>query len=131
MAFVDCYTLPAPSTSSISGVRLDFPGGVLTLRFDYEKDGAIFNMGLIFRKVRALSHVAELHCPAEKIEQSYDKLIQLSDSEWVGKLKRSTPDDQQHSWKLNHYMIYFDADGCFEIVAESWETLQETPGACV
>jgi hypothetical protein len=46
-------TLIAPSTSIITGVNLIFPGDILELRFDYEKDGMIYRSGIQFTKVRA------------------------------------------------------------------------------
>ena len=125
----ECYTLPRPSTSSVSGVRLEFPGGILCLYFDYDRDGIIYNTGLRFEKVRAHSHVAEMHCPAWKIENAYDKLVKLSESTWIDELIESTSSDHRDSWILNHYMIYFDSDGCYEIIADSWEVLPEKEGS--
>jgi hypothetical protein len=43
-----CYILPEASTSSISSVRLEFSGGILSLLFDYDRDGEAYNGGLIF-----------------------------------------------------------------------------------
>lgn len=125
----NCYILPEPSTSSISGVRLEFPGGTLSLLFDYDKDGETYNSGLMFKKVRAHSHTAESHCPAMKIEASYDKLVKIFDSEIIKGLLKYTAEDQRDSWSLNHFMIYFDSDGCYEIIAESWEVLPEKEGS--
>lgn len=125
----ECYVLPEPSTSSETGVRLEFPGGVLCLYFDYDKDGVIYNSGLRFEKVRAHSHVAEMHCSAWKIEKAYDKLVNITGSKWVEELNESTADDQRNSWVLNHYMIYFDSGGCYEIIADSWSILPEKKGA--
>lgn len=129
VASEDFYMLPEASTSSISGVRLEFSGGTLSLLFDYDRDGEIYNGGLVFKKVRSHSHTAESHCPAWKIEASYDKLVKLSDSEIIKELLENTAKDQKNSWSLNHYMIYFDSDGCYEVVAESWEALPEKEGS--
>ncbi len=125
----DCYILPEPSTSSISGVRLEFPGGTLSLYYDYDREGIAYNGGLIFKKVRAHIHTAESHCSASKITLSYDKLVKVSNSSLVDELLECVPIDQRDSWDLNHYMIYFDSDGCYEIIAESWETLPEKLGS--
>lgn len=128
-ATIECYMLPEPSTSSVSGVRLEFPGETLSLYFDYDRDGTIYNSGLRFRKVRAHCHVAEIHCSAWKIENAYDRLVKFSRSKWVDELIESTPSDQRDSWILNHYMIYFDSDGCYEIIADSWEAMPEKEGS--
>jgi len=84
---------------------------------------------LLFKKVRAHCHTAESHCPAWKIEKAYDHLVQISESKWVEELLKSTAEDQRRSWQLNHYMIYFDNDGCYEIIAESWKALPEKQGS--
>jgi len=125
----ECFTLPEPSTSSVSGVRLEFPGGVLRLYFDYDRDGVIYNSGLLFKNVRAHRHTAELHCVAWQIEKSYDRLVKITDSKLVEELLESTVEDQRSSWVLNHYMIYFDSDGCYEVVAEDWKVLPENQGS--
>lgn len=90
-----CYILPEASTSSISGVRLELPGGALSLLFDYDRNGEAYNGGLIFKKVRSHSHAAESHCPAWKIEASYDKLVKLSDSELIKELLENTANDKK------------------------------------
>lgn len=123
-----CFSLDAPSTSSVSGVRLEFPGRILVLRFDYDRDGDIYNSGLVFDKVRAHRHVAELHCSAWTIQESYDRLVQVCESNWVSELLAQTPADQKESWTLNHFMIYFDGDGCYEVIAESWSLIAEEAG---
>lgn len=99
------------------------------LCFDYDKDGIVYNTGLLFKKVRAHRHTAELHCSYSKISESYDTLIQISGSRWVEELLASTVEDKRNSWQLNHYMIYFDSDGCYEVIAESWEALPEKQGS--
>ena len=90
-----CYILPEASTSSISSVRLEFPGGTFSLLFDCDRDGEAYNGGLVFKKVRSHSHAAESHCPAWKIEASYDKLVKLFDSELVKGLLENAANDKK------------------------------------
>jgi hypothetical protein len=122
------YILPEPSSSSENGVSMKSIRGSINLYFDYDKEGVIFNHGLSFGKVRSHKFTAELHCPAWKIEKSYDSLIKVLDSNEIQSLMKSTPEDLRSSWTLNHYMIYFDSVGCYEIIAESWEILPEKEG---
>ncbi len=123
------FTLAAPSTSTISGVNLIFPGDILKLQFDYDKHGTIYKSEIQFEKVRAHRHEAEIYCPAWKIEASYDTLVEILGSSWANGLKSNAPDDLKNSWELNHYMIYFDSDGCFEIISASWSIMPEMEGA--
>jgi hypothetical protein len=121
------YVLNFPSTSKTSGVNLIYPGGELDLRYEYynDKDDEIYRGGIRFHKVRALTQTAEIYCSAWKIEHSYDTLVKIVNSPWVEDLRSNPPDDLKYSWEMNHYMIYFDSDGCYEIVAASWEVLPE------
>lgn len=116
---IRCYVLPIPSTA-MSDVRLEFPGGHLSLRFMYDRNGSAERGELRFEKVRAHRHRAELYCTAEQIEAAYDMLVEIRDSEWVTDLLAAAPEDQRESWAMHHYMIYFDSSGCYEVVSASW-----------
>ena len=100
-----------------------------SIYYDYDKNGTVYRSGLRFSKVRAHLHVSELHCPAWKIRSAYDTLVKVADSKWVDELRESTASDQRDSWALNHYMIYMDSVGCYEVIADSWEALAEHEGA--
>lgn len=129
MKIKELYILPEPSSSSESGVIANFSGKDLTLSFDYDKDGIICNHGLHFNNVRSFKFIAEAHCPTWVIEKAYDALIQLSDSNYLTELESETPSDSIDSWKMNHYVIYFDSYGCWEIIAGSWQQLPEKVGS--
>lgn len=128
MDAIDHYLLPEPSTSIVSGIHLESPGGSLSLVYDYDRDGKIYTSGLNFNKVRAYSHVADIHTPAWKIEVAYDQLKELERSDLVTEILNDTPDDQRQSWVLKHFLIYFDGGGCFDVIAESWEVIGEKEG---
>jgi hypothetical protein len=56
-------------------------------------------------------------------------LVEVLDSSWVNELKGRVSEDLNDAWQLNHYMIYFDSDGCFEIIAASWSISPEMEGS--
>jgi hypothetical protein len=123
-----CYTIPEPSTAMYSEVKLDYPGGKLILRFDYDRDGLIYRSGLQFYRVLAHRHRADIFCTAWHIKDAYDTLVEIEESSWLNELKTSAPDDWNEAEKLHHYMIYFDGSGCYEIIGNSWESLSEEEG---
>lgn len=131
VTIVNHFVLPGPSTTSELGVHLDFYGGVLRLLFDYERDDKLYNSGLLFKKVRGIIHTADYHCPAWKIEKAYDHLVEIANSEVVDELSKGITEDHRSYWKLNHYMIFFDGSGCFEIIADSWSSLPEELGILI
>ena len=115
-------------SSSESEVKLELAGSDAILRFDYEKDEKYFNSSIIFKNVRAIQFAADMHCPAWKIEAGCDQIVIVSDSDWVNGLKSNTARDMQNSWVMNHYMTYFEGEGCYEVVARYWEEGEENPG---
>jgi len=129
------YSIPEPSTAMhSSGAKLDFGGGTLTLRYDYDRYSddhfvGVFRSGLRFRAVRAFRHRAESHCTSWHVEGAYDTLVEIEGSEWVAELRTLSMARKMGDWEMHHYMIYLDSSGCYEIVAQSWEVLPEEAGA--
>lgn len=124
----DLFKIKGPSSSSVSGVSLEYPGGTLTLKFDYVRDNIVYSSGFKFLKVRALRHCAEIHCNFEHVKLAYDRLVEIYDSNWKNDLLNFTADDLRNMWVMNHYLFYFDGSGSFEIIAESWEEIPEQKG---
>lgn len=116
--------LPVPSTSLLSEVVFEHPGGTASLRFEFERDGVPYRQGLQFDSVRAFRFRTEGHCTAWHVE-AYDTLIEVLGSEWVGELLAAEPSGAWGHWKIRHFMIYIDSRGCYEVGAESWSWLPE------
>ena len=112
-----CSELPGEALFNVS---LRKQGSSVSIHFECEDDEKVFPAELSFTKVRAYQHVAESHCPAWKIEAAYATLVLVKDSEWVAELCEATSADRRENWVMNHYLIYFDEDGCFEVIAEDW-----------
>jgi hypothetical protein len=91
-----------------------------TVSFQYSANGSSQTHTLRFHKVRAYRHYAEVHCTAEVIETSYDKLVTVEDSSWAAEIRQQTSSQWRNYWKLRHFMIYFDSNGSYELLAESW-----------
>jgi hypothetical protein len=118
-------TLPVPSTSLTEDVVFENPLGEALLRFEFKRDGVHHRGGLRFDRVRAYRFRAEGHCKVWHIDEAYDTLVEVSDSEWVEDLSAAEPAEMWGKWRMRHFMIYIDSAGCYEIVAHSWEWLPE------
>jgi hypothetical protein len=116
--------LPTPSTAITSGVRLVSDGGSVTLRFEFDRDGIIFNSGVTFRKVRASQWRAESHCTAWHIEEAYDTVVEVKGSPWVAELEATQSSRPRTPWVMRHFMLFIDSEGCFEFVADSFELIE-------
>jgi hypothetical protein len=118
-------TLTTPSTAITSGVQLTADGGSAVLRFEFDREGALFESVVRFHKVRTGRWLAESHCTAWHIEGAYDTIVEIEDSSWVNELQSTQPPGTRRPWVLRHFMLFLDSAGYFEFVAESWEVLPD------
>lgn len=113
--------ISVPSTE-IDGVSVTDQEGALVLRFELPPDSPAAEEGFRFPWVRAYRHRAELYCTEEHLE-AYDTLVEIRNSPWVAELKACAAPEWRDRFAMNHYMIYLDSAGCYEVVAESWAIL--------
>jgi hypothetical protein len=112
------FELPVASTSLAEDPDLVADGGRILLRLVFGGADDRVHWQVEFANVRAFRHRAESHCTAWHIEDAYDVVCHVEDSEWVGELLRdSLPDGK--NWVMNHYLVTVDSWGCLEVVAES------------
>ena len=86
-----------------------------------------YQSGITFSRVAAVRTRAERCCQPWHIEGAYDTLVEVEDSQWVDEIRADTQKMWRETWQMHHYMIYLDSVGCFEVIAESWDALPETP----
>jgi hypothetical protein len=117
------WETPIPSTS--------FEGDSIlcgqVLRFQFYRGAMFVRGGIRFKHVLATRTRAERCCTPEHIK-AYDSLIELENSTWLQELSRDTDPQWRQHWEMHHFMIYLDSAGSFEIVAQSWESVQEETG---
>lgn len=54
---------------------------------------------------------------------SYDKIVELIDSEWLEELKKLNEEDFYY-WQPKHYIIYLDGVGMFQFIAQNYEVVE-------
>ncbi len=74
-------------------------------------------------------HHTDICCTAWHIKDVYDTLAEIEESLWLDELKAISTENGSDFLNINHYMIYFDSSGCYEIVSSSWEIFPEEEGA--
>jgi len=119
------YEIALPSTELI-------PDPVFvrdSIRFEYHRDGVRFKSGISFIRMAAMRRRAERCSTAWHIEEAYDTLVQVEESSWADEIRRDTSPDKRDSQRYNHYLIYLDSVGAFEVIADSWLALPEEEGA--
>jgi hypothetical protein len=122
------YEVPVPSTEFVVDAVLC--GSVI--RYSYVRDDIEMKSGISFRNVKAKRTRSEIACTSWHIEGAYDTLVEVNDSEWVQEILAETHERRERSgeiWDLHHYLIYLDGTGCSEIVAASWQIIDEVEGS--
>ena len=122
---MDLFSIP--SFGQVGEVELIDRIGDVELRFAYYDDAnKLFRAGFRFRKVRAYQYRALVHCSVDQVE-AYDRLILLDGSDWLDDLKKHTDEFWQKRWMMNHYRIFFQDVGCYDVVADSWQPIPAEP----
>jgi hypothetical protein len=116
------FELPIPSTEL---TRDAFICGD-ELRFQFVREGLPIRAALRFDKIAAIQARSERSCTASQIEAAYDVLVEIHDSEWLAQIKADTQELWRDKWEMHHYMIYLDSAGCFEFIAASWTSYEES-----
>jgi hypothetical protein len=117
------YELPLMASSPNDGVSFWD-----VVRFDYPRDHVWYRGAIRFKGIAAKRERNE-HCTTELNEESYHKLIEVENSDWVKEV-RADNDGRwgDLGWQMHHYMIYVEDDAALEVIADSWELLPEEKG---
>lgn len=116
-----------PSTHFLTEPDFHFTGSDALIPYQFERDGRVVSQSIHFKRVRAFRHHAESLCTPWHVK-AYDQVVLIEDSHWVTELKEAAPKGSTHEFVLNHYMVYLDSSGVFEVVAESFTLDQELVG---
>lgn len=74
-----------------------------------------------FNDVLCYKHTSVRFTP--KLYDSYDRVVELLDSEWLVELKEINQEYFDY-WNPKHYIIYLDGVGMFQFVAKGYRVIQ-------
>ncbi|MDE6203809.1 MAG: hypothetical protein K2G19_10080, partial [Lachnospiraceae bacterium] len=66
-------------------------------------------------------HISARFTP--KLFNSYDRIVELVDSEWLVELKDVNKEDFNY-WNPKHYIMYLDEIGMFQFIARGYEVIE-------
>ena len=116
--YEDVWVLPFMSQEFNEGPQLHQGPVEVRLRLDHETEtGDYVWTGISFRGVQALTFTGHASCSRDQI-RAYDRLVRVKRSEWLRSLSGGEPE-------LEHYRIYFDEFGCYDIAASGFEVSGE------
>ena len=115
---ITVWEMPFKSQEFANGPKVETYFDRLSLLLDYEIESGEYKwLRLNFSRVIAFSFTAFGFCTVDQIE-SYDRLVKVAKSLWLeGLFSRAMT---KPSTNTNHYRIFFDEIGCYEIAAESF-----------
>ncbi|MDX6240274.1 MAG: hypothetical protein QOG10_5094 [Kribbellaceae bacterium] len=125
MRKIQLASIPTPSTAITEEATLSVSDGVATIAFEFDRDGEIYGCKLSFARVRAYRYRAESHTKLWHIEDAYDTVVEVEDSEWVSELADAEPAGHWGNFETHHFMIYLDSWGSLEVVSKSWNLAPE------
>lgn len=76
---------------------------------------------IMFNTVLCNKYTAARFTP--KLYDSYDRVVELVDSEWLAELKNINKEYFNY-WKPSHYIIYLDGVGMFQFIAQGYEVIE-------
>jgi hypothetical protein len=119
MKKVPLFSLPCPSTAAVQGPTLLDEECGLALSLTCDDDGQAHPLRVLFIKPRAFRKREETYCTAWHVQDTYDTVCEVTESEWVEELRRDAVPEWRDRWIMRHFSIYLDGFGCFEVVAEA------------
>lgn len=120
-------TLPAKA-SLRSDARFAHPDAAAELWYETSRAGSMVREGFRFERVRAFRFCAESHCTPWQVEDAFDTLVEVAESDWVHAILKRERTEMLGKWKIRHFLIFIDGSGAYEIAAESWAWLTDELG---
>ena len=113
------FSLPCASTDAIRGPTLVNQDNGLLLSLICDDDGSKSSFGVLFIKPRAFRKREEVYCTTWHVNDVYDTICEIKESDWVAELRKDAVLEWRDFWTMRHFMIYLDSFGCFEVIAET------------
>jgi len=109
--------LPHSTAECDAGPEILFNPGSLTVRYDYDSDIGETWSTLVFLGAIAQRFIPDI-VTTELMTSAYSKVCVIENSSWIAELEARTDSEIFNSVK--HYMVYFDHNGCLEVLARDF-----------
>lgn len=117
------YELPIYSQSLKENPNVKLKKGDIEIELiGYDEDDRLKKIIIKFICVICYKHTSEKFTP--KLYNSYDRIVELVDSEWLVELK-SINEEWFNYWKLRHYVIYLWGEGMYQVAAQGYEVIED------
>ncbi len=111
------YELPQSTADCDKGPKIEFTPGKLNVHYDYYSDVDEGWVNVRFNKAISQKFIPD-NAVTEFMINAYSKICIVSNSKWLMEIKSNAKHQVNDS--INHFIIYFDHNGCLEVLAESF-----------
>ena len=116
------YELPIFSSSLVQDPIIDFKDMNIKIELiGMDEEDRQRKITIEFDSVLCNKHTSAKFTP--KLYDSYDRIVELEDSEWLMELKNLKKKDFEY-WNPKHYVMYLDEIGMFQFIARRYEVVE-------
>ena len=116
------YELPVFSSSLEKNPIIEFEDMNMKIELiGMDEESRLRKIVIKFNSVLCNKHVTARFTPI--LYDSYDRIVELLDSEWLEELKNINKEYFNY-WNPKHYIIYLDGAGLFQFIAQGYEVIE-------
>ena len=115
------YELPMFSSNLIKEPNIRFENMDVKIDIEgYNEEGDLKKITITIISVLCIKQTSARFTP--RLYDSYDRIVELIDSEWLKELKEINEEDFNY-WKPKHYILYLDGIGMYQFIGQKFEVV--------
>ncbi|BCN32391.1 hypothetical protein [Anaeromicropila herbilytica] len=115
------YELPMFSSNLIKEPYIRFENMDIKIDIEgYDDEDNLNKITIAISSVLCFKQTSARFTP--RLYDSYDRIVELIDSEWLKELKQINEGDFNY-WKPKHYILYLDGIGMYQFIGQRFEVV--------
>lgn len=115
------YELPMFSSNLIKEPSIRFENMDVKIDIEgYDEEDNLNKITITIISVLCIKQTSARFTP--RLYDSYDRIVELIDSEWLKELKEINEEDFNY-WKPKHYILYLDGIGMYQFIGQTFEVV--------
>ncbi len=115
------YELPMFSSNLIKEPNIRFENMNVKIDIEgYDDEDNLNKITITIISVLCIKQTSARFTP--RLYDSYDRIVELIDSEWLKELKEINEEDFNY-WKPKHYILYLDGIGMYQFIGQRFEVV--------
>lgn len=115
------YELPMFSSNLIKEPNIRFENMDVKIDIEgYDDEDNLNKITITIISVLCIKQTSARFTP--RLYDSYDRIVEVIDSEWLKELKEINEEDFNY-WKPKHYILYLDGIGMYQFIGQRFEVV--------